>query len=62
MYVPFLSLFLVNIVLIEIKKNRQDIISRKESFEFQAIRYAASYATIEGPDDLVNKIYTPYIE
>jgi len=29
---------------------------------FQAIRYAASYATIEDPDDLVNKIYTPYIE
>ncbi|SFD42186.1 hypothetical protein SAMN05216238_101267 [Lentibacillus persicus] len=51
-----------NIVLVEIKRDRRDIIGRKESFEFQAIRYAASYATIEDPDDLVNKIYTPYIE
>ena len=34
----------------------------REAFEFQAIRYAASYATIEDPEDLVNKIYAPYIE
>src|SRR3954447_11386254 len=34
-----------NIVLIEIKRDRKDIESRKEAFEFQAIRYAASYAT-----------------
>ncbi|OAS85965.1 hypothetical protein [Metabacillus litoralis] len=51
-----------NIVLIEIKRDRKDIESRKEAFEFQAIRYAASYATIEDPEDLVNKIYAPYIE
>ncbi|WP_338786228.1 hypothetical protein [Metabacillus sp. FJAT-53654] len=51
-----------NIVLIEIKRDRKDIESRKEAFEFQAIRYAASYATIENPEDLVNKIYAPYIE
>ncbi|MEQ6389270.1 hypothetical protein RZN22_08055 [Bacillaceae bacterium S4-13-58] len=51
-----------NIVLVEIKRDRKDIESRKESFEFQAIRYAASYATIEDPEDLVNKIYAPYIE
>ncbi len=51
-----------NIVLIEIKRDRRDIESRKEAFEFQAIRYAASYATIEDPEDLVNKIYAPYIE
>ncbi|MCL7748744.1 hypothetical protein [Halalkalibacter alkaliphilus] len=51
-----------NIVLIEIKRDRKDIEGRKEAFEFQAIRYAASYATIEDPDDLVNKIYAPYIE
>lgn len=44
-----------NIVLIEIKRDRKDIESRKEAFEFQAIRYAASYATIESPDDLVKK-------
>jgi RecB family endonuclease NucS len=31
-----------NIVLIEIKRDRRDIEGRKEAFEFQAIRYAAS--------------------
>ena len=51
-----------NIVLIEIKRDLEDITSRKEPFEFQAIRYAASYATIDTPDDLVKKIYAPYIE
>jgi hypothetical protein len=51
-----------NIVLIEIKRDRKDIEGRKEAFEFQAIRYAASYATIEDPEDLVNKIYAPYID
>lgn len=51
-----------NIVLVEIKRDRKDIEGRKEAFEFQAIRYAASYATIEDPEDLVNKIYAPYIE
>jgi hypothetical protein len=50
-----------NIVLVEIKRDRKDIEGRKEAFEFQAIRYAASYATIEDPEDLVNKIYAPYI-
>lgn len=51
-----------NIVLIEIKRDRQDIERRKEAFEFQAIRYAASYAMIEDIEDLVNKIYAPYID
>lgn len=51
-----------NIVLIEIKRDRKDIENRKEAFEFQAIRYAASYATIESADDLVKKVYAPYIE
>lgn len=44
-----------NIVLNEIKRDRRDrrdIESRKEAFEFQAIRYAASYATIEDPENL----------
>src|SRR5690554_2978782 len=36
-----------NIVLIEIKRDRKDIQNRREAFEFQAIRYAASYATVE---------------
>lgn len=51
-----------NIVLIEIKRDRKDIQHRKEAFEFQAIRYAASYATIDKTDDLVKKVYAPYIE
>ena len=49
------------IVIIEIKRDRRDIESRKESFEFQAIRYAASYATIESPDELVKKVYAPIL-
>lgn len=51
-----------NIVLIEIKRDLKDIIGRKEAFEFQAIRYAASYATIKSPEELIAKIYAPYIE
>ena len=51
-----------NIVLIEIKRDRKDIEHRKEAFEFQAIRYAASYATIEEIDELVTNVYAPYIE
>lgn len=51
-----------SIVLVEIKRDRQDIVSRKESFEFQAIRYAASYATIESVEEMVEKIYGPYIQ
>lgn len=51
-----------DIVLIEIKRDRKDIIYRKESFEFQAIRYAASYATIDRTEELVKRVYGPYIE
>ncbi len=50
------------IVLIEIKRDRRDIEGRKESFEFQAIRYAASYATIGTLEELLTKIYAPYIK
>lgn len=51
-----------NIVLIEVKRDKKDIVGRKEAFEFQAIRYAAGYATIKDEDELVNSIYVPYIE
>ncbi|AIQ63052.1 hypothetical protein PSTEL_08005 [Paenibacillus stellifer] len=51
-----------NIVLIEIKRDRKDIENRKEAFEFQAIRYAASYATIDSIEDLVTRVYGPYID
>lgn len=51
-----------NLVLIEIKRDRKDIEIRSEAFEFQAIRYAASCATIESTDELITNIFTPYIE
>ncbi|MFD3156749.1 hypothetical protein ACFIJ5_07805 [Haloimpatiens sp. FM7330] len=51
-----------NLVLIEIKRDVEDIRQRKEAFEFQAIRYAASYAKLKTPDDLVDKIFASYIE
>jgi len=51
-----------NLVLIEIKRDLQDIRNRKEPFEFQAIRYAANYAKIKDVDDLVDNLFVPYIE
>lgn len=51
-----------SLVLIEIKRDKKDIENRKEAFEFQAIRYAASYATIKTVDDLVKLVYSHYIE
>jgi len=51
-----------NIVLIEIKRDRKDIEHRKEAFEFQALRYAASYAKIKSVDELVDKVFAAYIE
>ena len=51
-----------NLVLIEIKRDRNDICQRREAFEFQAIRYAASYATIRTKEELIDKIYAQYVE
>lgn len=51
-----------DIVLIEIKRDKVDIIGRREAFEFQAIRYAASYATIKSTDELIQNIFAPYVE
>ena len=51
-----------NLVLIEIKRDKKDIEGRKEAFEFQAIRYAASCATIDSVDKLIQNVYSPYIE
>lgn len=51
-----------SIVLIELKRDVEDIIARKEPFEFQAIRYAANYALIATPQDLVQRLFAPYIE
>lgn len=51
-----------DVVLIEIKRDRKDIEGRKEAFEFQAIRYAAGFATLKDIDDLISKIYAPFLE
>lgn len=51
-----------DIVLIEIKRDVQDITARREAFEFQAIRYAASLARLDDIDALLHQIYVPYLE
>lgn len=51
-----------SLVLIEIKRDKKDMEARREAFEFQAIRYAASYAIIESKEYLVKHVYAPYIE
>jgi hypothetical protein len=50
-----------NLVLIEIKRDSEDMAVRSEPMELQAIRYAASLATIEKYEDLVDKVFAPYI-
>ena len=51
-----------NIVLIEIKRDRDDIKRRREKFEYQAIRYAAGLAKISTPIELVDQIFSKFIE
>lgn len=51
-----------DIVLIEIKRDIRDITMRREAFEFQAIRYAASLAKLKDIDALIHQIYVPYLE
>lgn len=51
-----------DLVLIEIKRDKSDILGRKEAFEFQAIRYAASCATIKSDDELIQNVFAPYVE
>lgn len=51
-----------DLVLIEIKRDKADIFGRKEAFEFQASRYAASCATIKSDDELIQDVFAPYVE
>ena len=51
-----------DLVLIEIKRDQKDIESRREPFEFQAIRYAAALAKIKDLEELISKIYVPFLE
>lgn len=50
-----------SLVLVEIKRDASDIRGRSESLEFQAIRYAASLATIKTPEELITKSLIPYL-
>lgn len=40
----------------------QDITTRRETFEFQTLRYAASLAKLNDIDELIHQIYVPYLE
>jgi CxxC motif-containing protein len=51
-----------NLVLIEIKRDIEDIKQRRETFGFQAIRYVARYVKIKTTDELVDKIFASYIK
>lgn len=50
------------LVLVELKRDAQDSKGRREPFESQAIRYAATLATIGDEAELVEKLFAPYIE
>jgi hypothetical protein len=50
-----------NLVLIEIKRDSEDMAARSEPMELQAVRYAASLATIGKYENLVDKVFAPYI-
>jgi hypothetical protein len=50
------------VVLIELKRDAADMTSRKEPFEFQAIRYAANYALIQTQESLVDLLFAAYVE
>lgn len=50
-----------NIVLFELKRDPGDSVARKEAFEFQAIRYAATFAGITNTQALVQDLFEPYV-
>ncbi|GEN52598.1 hypothetical protein [Halobacillus faecis] len=50
-----------SIVIIEIKRDEQDMKARRDNFESQAIRYAASFAKIETIEELVEQVYGRFL-
>ncbi|WJE22419.1 hypothetical protein QRY07_12055 [Bacillus cereus] len=50
-----------NIVIIEIKRDIQDMKGRIDNFESQAIRYASSFTKRHTVEDLVDKVYKSYL-
>jgi Restriction Enzyme Adenine Methylase Associated len=51
-----------NLVIIEVKRDKSDCAARKEPVELQAVRYAASLATLKTPEELVQKLFAPYLK
>ncbi len=49
------------LVLIEVKRDADDMRGRAEPFEFQAIRYAAGLATLQGLEAIVQELFGPYL-
>jgi hypothetical protein len=50
-----------NVVVIEIKRDEDDMKVRRDNFESQAIRYAASFAKINSVEEIVEKVYANYL-
>ena len=50
------------LILIEVKRDAKDVKARRDNAEIQAVRYVASLATLRTIDELVVKLYAPYIE
>lgn len=51
-----------SLVVIELKRFAKDIMNREENFAMQAVRYAASLATIQSIEDLIEISYIPYLK
>ena len=49
------------LVVVEVKRDREDMRGRREALEWQAMRYAASVATIRSPEELARKLYAPLL-
>lgn len=50
------------LILIEVKRDAEDVKNRKDHAEIQSVRYAASLAKLRTVDELVSNIYGPYIQ
>jgi hypothetical protein len=48
------------LVVIEVKRDPEDMKVRRDNGEMQAIRYAASLANLQTPEDLVQSLLLPY--
>lgn len=49
------------LILIEVKRDAEDMKHRKDHAEIQAVRYAAGLAKLRSVDDIVTNLYGPYI-